>query len=149
MLPFFRKIRWRLAADNQFFKYSRYAIGEILLVVIGILIALQINNWNNQRLSDKQMTSFLIGMIDDLKSDTLQIDTRLKFYNELLEQKKTILQLPSFKEIDTDSYQPIAQGVVILKKDNPSENAEKFYSFLFSDHSKEILEKFGYQVKEN
>ena len=38
MLPFFRKIRWRLAANNQFFKYSRYAIGEIVLVVIGILI---------------------------------------------------------------------------------------------------------------
>ncbi len=48
MLPFFRKIRYRLAEDNQFFKYSRYAIGEIVLVVIGILIALQINNWNTQ-----------------------------------------------------------------------------------------------------
>ena len=48
MLPFFRKIRWRFAANNQFFKYSRYAIGEIVLVVIGILIALQINNWNTQ-----------------------------------------------------------------------------------------------------
>lgn len=46
MLPFFRKIRLRLAQDNQFFKYSRYAIGEIVLVVVGILIALQINNWN-------------------------------------------------------------------------------------------------------
>lgn len=49
MLPFFRKIRWRLAQDNQFLKYSRYAIGEIVLVVIGILIALQINNWNEDR----------------------------------------------------------------------------------------------------
>ena len=48
--------------------------------------------------------------------------------------------------IDEKSYTPIAQGVVILKKDIPSENAEKFYSFLFSDHSKKILENFGYQV---
>ena len=48
--------------------------------------------------------------------------------------------------IDEKSYTPIAQGVVILKKDNPSENAEKFYSFLFSARSKEILEKFGYLV---
>ena len=109
MLPFFRKIRWQLAKENQFLKYSRYAIGEIVLVVIGILIALQINNWNNQRLSDRQMTSFLIGMIDDLKSDTLQIDTRIKFYNELLERKKTILQLPSFKEINIDSLFDMAQ----------------------------------------
>ncbi|MCA0932429.1 hypothetical protein LCM02_08200 [Lutimonas saemankumensis] len=49
MLPFFRKIRWRLTPDNQFFKYGRYAIGEIALVVIGILIPLQINNWNEER----------------------------------------------------------------------------------------------------
>jgi hypothetical protein len=44
MIPFFRKTRKKLADDNKFFKYSRYAIGEIVLVVIGILIALQINN---------------------------------------------------------------------------------------------------------
>ena len=50
--------------------------------------------------------------------------------------------------IDESSYTPIAQGVVILKKDIPSENAEKFYSFLFSDRSKEILKKFGYLVTE-
>jgi hypothetical protein len=51
MIPFFRKIRYKLARDNQFLKYSRYAIGEIVLVVIGILIALQINNWNEDRKS--------------------------------------------------------------------------------------------------
>ena len=46
MIPFFRKIRKQLADDNKPKKYLRYAIGEILLVVIGILVALQINNWN-------------------------------------------------------------------------------------------------------
>lgn len=55
MLPFFRKIRYQLAQDNQFLKYSRYAIGEIVLVVIGILIALQINNWNEQHKSDAKI----------------------------------------------------------------------------------------------
>ena len=49
MINFFRKIRKKLADDNQFFKYWRYAIGEIVLVVIGILIALQINTWNEER----------------------------------------------------------------------------------------------------
>jgi len=46
MIPFFRKIRKKMADDNKPLKYMRYAIGEIVLVVIGILIALQINNWN-------------------------------------------------------------------------------------------------------
>ena len=49
MLNFFRKTRKKLADDNKPVKYFRYAIGEILLVVIGILIALQINTWNEDR----------------------------------------------------------------------------------------------------
>ena len=49
MINFFRKIRHKLADNNQFLKYSRYAIGEIVLVVVGILIAVQINNWNEAR----------------------------------------------------------------------------------------------------
>ena len=49
MIRFFSKIRYQLAAENRFGKYLRYAVGEILLVVIGILIALQVNNWNEER----------------------------------------------------------------------------------------------------
>ena len=49
MIPFFRKIRKKLADDNKPLKYARYAIGEIVLVVIGILIALQVNNYNEKR----------------------------------------------------------------------------------------------------
>ena len=49
MIKFFRKIRQRLLSENKFSKYLFYAIGEIVLVVIGILIALQINNWNENR----------------------------------------------------------------------------------------------------
>ncbi len=50
MIKFFRQIRQRLLRDNKFSKYLLYAVGEILLVVIGILIALQVNNWNEVRL---------------------------------------------------------------------------------------------------
>ena len=49
MIPFFRRIRKKMADDNKPLKYFRYAIGEIVLVVIGILIAVQINNWNENR----------------------------------------------------------------------------------------------------
>jgi bacteriorhodopsin len=53
MIPFFRKIRKQLADDNKPMKYLWYAIGEIALVVIGILIALQINNWNESKKQEK------------------------------------------------------------------------------------------------
>ncbi len=49
MIKFFRKIRQKLITENKFSKYLLYAIGEIILVVIGILIALQFNNRNEQR----------------------------------------------------------------------------------------------------
>ena len=66
MIPFFRKIRKKLADDNQFLKYSRYAIGEIVLVVIGILIALQINNWNEDQKTRKKELIYLENIKTDL-----------------------------------------------------------------------------------
>ncbi|WKK66489.1 DUF6090 family protein [Lutimonas zeaxanthinifaciens] len=81
MLPFFRKIRWRLAQDNQFFKYSRYAIGEIVLVVIGILIALQINTWNEERLKRKKEFFYLGEIRKNLVQDTTSINKVLAFNN--------------------------------------------------------------------
>ena len=69
MLPFFRKIRWRLASENQLFKYSRYAVGEIVLVVVGILIALQINNWNEDRIRKENISTYMKKMIGDLNYD--------------------------------------------------------------------------------
>lgn len=66
MIPFFRKIRRQLADDNQFLKYSRYAVGEIVLVVIGILIALQINNWNEDQKERKRELTYLENIKTDL-----------------------------------------------------------------------------------
>ncbi len=73
MLPFFRKIRYRSAEDNQFFKYSRYAIGEIVLVVIGILIALQVNNWNEDRKERTIEIRYLQNLKSDLENDSLAL----------------------------------------------------------------------------
>ena len=54
MLKFFRKIRQGLLTENKFGKYLFYALGEIILVVIGILIALSINNWNEGQQHKKE-----------------------------------------------------------------------------------------------
>ena len=59
MIKFFRKIRQRLLTENKFSKYLLYAIGEILLVVVGILIALQINNSNESRKIRNQEVHYL------------------------------------------------------------------------------------------
>ena len=63
----FNSIRQRLLAQNRFTRYFVYAIGEILLVVIGILIALQINNWNeNQKLRHRQVDLINARMSGDI-----------------------------------------------------------------------------------
>jgi len=62
MINFFRKKRKSLADDNKALKYTRYAIGEIVLVVIGILIALQINTWNEHRKMQIQEQDILKGL---------------------------------------------------------------------------------------
>ncbi len=72
MIPFFRKIRKKIADDNKPMKYMRYAVGEILLVVIGILIALQINNWNEDRKIEKKIKSFFTEIQIDLEKDILR-----------------------------------------------------------------------------
>jgi hypothetical protein len=59
VIPFFRKIRKKMADDNRPIQYIRYAIGEIALVVIGILIALQINNWNEERKKNNDIRGFM------------------------------------------------------------------------------------------
>lgn len=82
MLPFFRKIRWRLAQDNQFFKYSRYAVGEIVLVVVGILIALYINNWNGERKNNIKKTNYVQKLISDLKKDSISLNDYINWVRE-------------------------------------------------------------------
>lgn len=56
MIKFFRKIRYNLMETGKTGKYLKYAIGEIILVVIGILIALSINNWNEQKKENNTAT---------------------------------------------------------------------------------------------
>lgn len=69
MIKFFRKIRKKLLAENRFNKYFLYAIGEIVLVVIGILIALQINNWNENRKELSEVNLILQNLNDEFSAN--------------------------------------------------------------------------------
>ncbi|CAN0599637.1 DUF6090 family protein [Maribacter sp. 1_2014MBL_MicDiv] len=69
MIKFFRKIRQNLLSENKFSKYLIYAIGEIILVVVGILIALSINNWNESQKLNKEIVSLSNSIITELRND--------------------------------------------------------------------------------
>ena len=69
MIKFFRKIRKKLLSESKFNRYLIYAIGEITLVVIGILIALQVNNWNQSQIELRKIKGYAKALISDLESD--------------------------------------------------------------------------------
>ncbi len=88
MINFFRKIRKKLADDNKPKKYARYAIGEIVLVVIGILIALSINNWNEVRKTTNIEIEYLIRLRSDLVNDTAYYHRRIKYADKVFADHK-------------------------------------------------------------
>ena len=83
MLRIFRNMRNNLLSQNRFTHYLFYALGEILLVVIGILIALQVNNWNENRRIKQQAETYRQRLLDDLKSDINYISVRIDYFDQI------------------------------------------------------------------
>jgi len=80
MLRFFRQIRQRMLTNNRFGKYLLYAFGEILLVVIGILIALQIDTWNDERIQRKKENLILKELHREFVANKSQLDTAIYYH---------------------------------------------------------------------
>ena len=90
MLKFFRKIRFKLMSENKTSRYFKYAVGEIVLVVIGILIALQINNWNSNLIAQDKETELLKELISGLKADKQILQAETIKYTADLKELKTL-----------------------------------------------------------
>jgi len=91
MINFFRKIRKKLADDNKPLKYMRYAIGEIVLVVIGILIALQINNLNEERKVNIFEKKLLEDLFPFVESNMWQLGRSIKGSENYIKSAEIIL----------------------------------------------------------
>lgn len=110
MIKFFRKIRQNLLFKGKTGKYLKYAIGEIILVVIGILIALQINNWNEGRKDLAQEQLILMQLQREYISNLNQLDEKILMRNEGL----------------------VACNMLLNQIDNPQlVNAEEFYNYIW------------------
>ncbi|MCA0133804.1 DUF6090 family protein [Winogradskyella alexanderae] len=100
MIKFFRHIRKSLIEQNQMGKYFKYAIGEILLVVIGILIALQVNNWNETRKRQIELDKLLNDIEQDLIANYHQANGALRFYKK----QDSIAKLIAAKDLTAKDY---------------------------------------------
>lgn len=75
MIRFFRRIRKNLLEENRLRKYIVYAIGEIILVMIGILLALQVNNWNEEKKGKAELNQYLGSLKENIQQDIKTLDS--------------------------------------------------------------------------
>ncbi|HAT67804.1 MAG TPA: hypothetical protein DCS66_24925 [Flavobacteriaceae bacterium] len=121
MIKFFRKIRQKLLSENKFSKYLLYAIGEIILVVIGILIALQVNNLNENRKDIKKEQIILIQLKEVYQANLHQLEQKMQMRENIVKSALNILKakdspdeisraslVKSIAEIDIDpTFNPV------------------------------------------
>ena len=108
MIKFFRKIRYDLMEKNKTGKYLKYAIGEIALVVIGILIALQINTWNEENANHKKEINYLKSLRNEMQSDLEALNNEEKRILDVIESKEVFIKVMSSNQaIDSISDKTI------------------------------------------
>jgi len=103
MIKFFRHIRKQLLGEGETAKYLKYAIGEILLVVLGILIALQINNWNENRKAHAMSKTYLAEIIKDLESDISEFNRQISGINKDIQLEEWALNQMNYNASQVDS----------------------------------------------
>ena len=104
MMKFFNHIRRKLAAENKVMAYLRYAIGEILLVVIGILIALQINSWNQSRLESIDEKIILSNLHDEFINNKIELKKSIQIYEGAMQGNKMLMSLIGSDEAKLQKY---------------------------------------------
>jgi len=115
MIKFFRKIRQRLLNENRFSKYLLYATGEIVLVVIGILIALQINNWNENKKQQKEVQNALMEIKNDLILDQMVLHEALNRKNEEYDKQQRVIDILDHKKEMVQDFDKLL-GHLMLKR---------------------------------
>ena len=132
MLKIFRKIRQKLLFKNKVSSYLLYAIGEIALVMIGILLALQVNNWNEDRKTKNELSSILKTVSLDLVRDTLAANSIVAYYDE---NEKNSLKIIN-KEINLKNYKECLKCLNLTTR---------YLSFSIQTKGYEMLKKLSNQ----
>jgi len=158
MLKFFRKIRQESIKNHKTINYLKYAIGEIILVVIGILIALQVNEWNNDRIRKKEEVTILKQLQTDLKTSQTELSEIKTFYLVRAKASAEVLRAYWKNEVPNDSinyslnrpkssriYSPVLGTFRSLIN---SGNIDKISSDSIKNELVSYLEKVEYTLKD-
>ena len=160
MIKFFRRIRQQLLSEGKVGKYFTYAIGEIVLVVIGILIALSINNWNTERINNNRVQQYAASLVQDLENDIEMINV------SQFQAKKSYQKIDSLKSyvLSTDITNLSNSTLYVLTHDimyrpfqwnratfEEMKNAEILHYFKNDSLKKKLMayESFTYHLDED
>ena len=156
MIKFFRHIRQKHILENKTGssseasakagRYFKYAIGEIILVVIGILVALQINNWNNDRINTNRESNYIKNIERDLNNQLKAIDLQMVFEANVVKFSK--IALKSFNEknkLTIDSTFAVALGAMASRR--TFANTNPVYIELISSGNIELLKNENFKDK--
>ncbi len=124
MLKVFRKARQHLLTENKFRRYFIYAIGEIILVVIGILIALQINNWNEKRKNNLLLHEYEHSLIRELRIDLEKLNS---LENSIRKKKEGIKNYFDYYNSETPGTETLFQKAYSLNL-----SKEAFYTTAYT-----------------
>lgn len=92
MINFFRKTRQHLLSEGKVANYLKYTIGEIALVMTGILLALQVNNWNENKKEEKIESLYLKNTLSDLQDQLISIEEQMQREVSFFEDSRDILE---------------------------------------------------------
>lgn len=134
MINFFRKTRKKLAVDNKFFKYSRYAIGEILLVMVGILLAFQVSTWNTNRLRVEKERELLTNLMENLQINKDQLKAQIRLDSQSVSSSKILLKTIKNKMPYSDSL------------DFHFNQPRKIYPLTLTFSAYTTLENYGFEI---
>jgi hypothetical protein len=171
MIKFFRKIRYNLMEQNKTVKYFKYALGEVILVMIGILLALQINNWNQQKINEQTLKQFLVEFKEELRLNIKDFKIDLKTIASQKDIKEKLLNNKRLDTIPLDSLEKhlethwlnVGYSPTLLRRFENSQitnygeldsiflNLQEFYGFAWPDfiesrntHNREVTKQDEY-----
>ena len=157
MIKFFRKIRQNLLSEGKTGKYFKYAIGEIILVVIGILIALQISNWKESSNINILSKTYLQNIKKDLVADTTTFQAGINRFKKSLKVQDDLLNIEKVNALSIDSlFNVIAIETVFhsariykinnstfLKLTNSGFVESKYFNDIFIDINEYYTEEYN------
>ncbi|PIB37732.1 DUF6090 family protein [Maribacter sp. 4G9] len=167
MIKFFRKIRQKMLKENKFSKYLLYAIGEIVLVVIGILIALQIGQWNKESEIKELELTILKEIKSNLNDDLIQmqgdislmqimdtacvnlknaINTKIQLTEDFSDNASLLRVMPHYQPNKSGYDLLVSKGISIISNDSLRNSISTHYENLYTYYSRYEEERFMFHI---